>query len=192
MPSSYLNCFSDGNVPFGNSGNLRPDTYDYSLTAKRLIKLLKLSRGDEILDVGCGNGLLDDQLIHSVKKITFVEANPSVSKFLEEKYKDTKIFCLRSDDLSTFKDNSYDKVICIAVLQYCNDEEALETIKEAVRVCKKNGLIYFGDVFDSAVVHDSRDGMASFDPAFLGKGYNYKTILSNYEPEKRYDLIIQK
>jgi len=193
MPSSYLNCFYDGNVPSTNSGNLRPDSYDYTVTAKRITKLISLNENDELLDMGCGNGLLDDQIIGKVAKITLLEANPAVVDFLYKKY--TKGEVEISDQVIyelPFKNETFDKIICSAVLQYCSNEEALKAVKEAVRVCKKGGMIYFGDVFDSAVVHDSRDGMASFDPSFLGKGYNYKTVLSNYEPEKRYDLIIKK
>ena len=193
MPSSYLNCFYDGCVPEGNSGNLRPDTYDYKSVAKRITKLISLNKEDRVLDMGCGNGLFADQIIGKVKSITLLEANPALVDFLYKKYtkgevdiSDQVIYAL------PFKDESFDKIICNSVLQYCDIEEARKAIKEAYRVCKKDGMIFFGDVFDSAVIHDTRDGMGSFNPKELGRGYNYKTLLSNYEPEKRYDLIIKK
>jgi ubiquinone/menaquinone biosynthesis C-methylase UbiE len=194
MPSSYTKCFFDGVVPTGNSGNFRPDTYDYSKSAERLIKNLNLSKSDNVLDLGCGNGLMADKILPYVKEMTLVEANVNLANFLVKKYPDgkPKIVASVSHNLIELEDNTFDKIICIAVLQYCDKQEAEMTVKECIRVCKKGGLIYFGDIFDSAVFNDERDGMCSFDPKFLGNGYNYKVILSNFEPERRYDLIIKK
>lgn len=194
MPSSYTKCFFDGVVPTGNAGNFRPDDYDYSKNAERLIKMLELKSSDSVLDIGCGNGLLADHLIHRVGRMTLIEANENLIKFLINKYPDTKtrIICTTSFDLSEIPDESYDKIICIAVLQYCDIDEAKKTVEETYRVCKKGGLIYFGDIFDANIIKDTRDGMGSFNAVDIANGYNYEVVESNYEPEKRYDLIIKK
>lgn len=192
MPSSYLNCFSNSEVPAGNSGNLRPEDYDYKKSAKRLIKILGIKKSDSIVDIGCGNGLLADKLISCVKNITLVEANINLIRFLIDKYADTdvKIIHTLSSDLHEISSESCDKVICLGVLQYCNNKEVIKTVKEALRICKKDGLVYFGDIFNADVINDFRDGMNSFRSKFIAGKHKFKIIASNYEPEKRYDLII--
>jgi ubiquinone/menaquinone biosynthesis C-methylase UbiE len=194
MPSSYLKCFFDGVVPTGNAGNLRGDDYSYPQVARRLIKNLNITKKDSLLDIGCGNGLMADQLVNYVGKLTIVDANPYLVKYLREKYegKDLNVALLSSTDLTSYPNETFDKVICIAVLQYCDEEEAKKTVSEALRVCKTGGLIYFGDVLDATVYNTNVEGMNSFSPKNLIKGYKYKTLISSFEPYRRYDLVIQK
>jgi ubiquinone/menaquinone biosynthesis C-methylase UbiE len=187
--------FTDNNVPDGPSANLRPENYDYNATSKRLIKSLGLNSKLVVADIGCGNGLLAEHLLSNCKELTLIEGHPNLVKYLMNKFKENKkvkTYYGVCPSLKFIESNTFDRVICSAVFQYLSQEEARATIKEFVRICKPDGLIYVADVFDSAVIHDDRDGMSSFDPEFLCGDFKYRTVGSNYEPEKRYDLLIQK
>ena len=92
----------------------------------------------------------------------------------------------------SFQDNTFTKVVCIAVLQYCTEEEAKKTVRECLRVCKKGGLVYFGDIFKDTISLPKEDETMSFDPKFLSQGHKFTIRKSFFEPEKRYDLIIKK
>lgn len=103
-----------------------------------------LSQGTSILDIGTGNG---DLLIKAGKngftnlygiEVSF-EMVQSCKKYLKSKQVSANISCQNIDEGTNFKNEQFDTVTCIAVLEHVfNPSGVLEEVR---RILKKNGQL---------------------------------------------------
>ena len=110
--------------------------------AKKIILGLDLQNGDEILEVGCGNGYylnLLNRLGMNFKltgldndKYSLADAVRFVSN------KKVKLIYGFAEKLP-FKNNSFDKIVMSEVIEHVRDEKL--SLKEAFRVLKKGGIL---------------------------------------------------
>ncbi len=102
-------------------------------------------RGDSVVDVGCGNGLLLRR-IHG-KKLTGVDFSPEMLKQAYKRQPDATY--VRADAARLpFCDRSYDTAVCIDMLHHLNDDNAqIKAIKELLRVSRKR-VIFEGKTRD--------------------------------------------
>jgi len=111
---------------------------------KDVIKKLSLQKGERLLDVGCGSGVL---LSEVVKKAEIVGAGID---FSEKEIEIAKAhfphipFQIGSVESIPFPNQSFDKVLCYGVLLYIEDWKP--ALHELLRVCKKGGMILLGDL----------------------------------------------
>lgn len=117
------------------------DTYQKELILPNLTRMVNIKRGDNILDVACGQGFFSREFFKLGANIFGVD----VSKELIEKAKnisseDIKYFVLSSDKLVSMQDKNFDKVVIVLALQ--NIEKIKETLKECNRVLKQGGKMY--------------------------------------------------
>jgi ubiquinone/menaquinone biosynthesis C-methylase UbiE len=100
-------------------------------------KLIEFSKNDIVLDIGCGTGIIEKQLVGKIKLIVGIDLS---SKMLELAYKHPKItyLCSKASHLP-FLDNTFDKVISITVLQDIKNWGS--TLREIKRVAKGPVLI---------------------------------------------------
>jgi len=117
---------------------------DFSNTRKYLWKSLNpllyyITKNDKVLDLGCGNGRLFELIKHT--DYVGVDNSEALIKIARRHHREAKFkvadgFCL------PFDDNSFDKVISIAVLHHVPSKELRRCfLKEAKRVLKKDGLL---------------------------------------------------
>lgn len=100
---------------------------------KKIVELLDLKPTDRILNVGCGEGLTFEEF-NKENPIVGVDLFPE-SKIVRENFKYLQI---KGDGTLPFKDNEFDAVVCIGVLEHVKPFEALEkTCSEIQRVGKK-------------------------------------------------------
>ncbi|MBS3165678.1 class I SAM-dependent methyltransferase [Candidatus Woesearchaeota archaeon] len=92
--------------------------------------LQKVSKEAKILDAGCGQGLLVQEFKHRGYDIVGIDA------FYGSEY-------VKKADLmkSGFKDNTFDLILCLDVIEHFQLNEQEEVIKELTRICKHNGKI---------------------------------------------------
>jgi len=110
-----------------------------------IIEKLKITISDEVLDVGCGAGVITTPLSAYVGKIIGVDAAPSMIQYLPPRIEK----CIAEANKLPFKNNSFDKVLCHSVFQYFpNLKYAEKAIIEMFRVCRKGGMIYIMDIPD--------------------------------------------
>ncbi len=101
-----------------------------------------IKEGDNILDLGCGNGRFFEQLKGKNIKYTGSDASENLLKIAKEKYgKEAKF--IHTDTLNLpFKDNSFDIIISFAVLHHIPSKKFRDQfIKEARRVLKNDGIL---------------------------------------------------
>ncbi len=100
-----------------------------------------ISNGDKVLDLGCGNGRLIDLLKDLDIKYVGIDSSEKLISLAKQKY--PKHEFLKANALKLpFKDNSFDKIISIAVLHHIPSRELrLKFLKEIKRVLKPNGKL---------------------------------------------------
>lgn len=118
----------------------------YDDIADEISERLALNKTDELLEVGCGNGLLIKRLKNRVKSVTGVD----FSKEMLESIEDSSIKTYKAEaNALPFPDDYFDKVVCHSVFHYFPDTEyAKKSIFEMVRVCRPNGKILISDILN--------------------------------------------
>lgn len=116
--------------------------YEHEVRQKGLLKLLKLTPGERVLDVGCGR--CGDILFLSSSGARFTGMDLSETAVAEGKRNlrnDTKMASLIVADGAClpFKNNVFDKVYCKESLEHIPHYEA--AIEEIARVLKPGGIV---------------------------------------------------
>lgn len=108
--------------------------------SRRKFKILKpyLLDGEKILDFGCGDLGLSNQIAKNFKKTNIVGVDVILLKKIFNKNKRIK-FVRYDGRRLPFKNNSFDTLISFYVLHHCDDPESI--IKECIRVVKKRLIV---------------------------------------------------
>jgi cyclopropane fatty-acyl-phospholipid synthase-like methyltransferase len=97
---------------------------------------IKIANKQSILDIGCGTGMLLDNLPSTVRYVGFDISEKYVA-YAKKKYGERGLFVHRKIDeqlLDEFKD--FDRVVAIGVLHHLNDEEARRLLTLAKKALK--------------------------------------------------------
>lgn len=111
-----------------------------------IIPLLKPTKKDIILDIGCGTGRFTIPIAKRCKKAVGVDISEEmllVAKRKSKKIKNIEFKKLDKKDKLPFKNNSFDKIICTLVVSHIKDLERF--LKEIHRVLKKRGIFIYDD-----------------------------------------------
>jgi len=100
---------------------------------KIINKFLDKYKNLKILDAGCGEGILVDKYKEKGYNIKGIDLNYSSKNIIKGDIKKMP-----------FKDNEFDLILCLDVLEHININEHEKIINELNRVIKKNGIIIFG------------------------------------------------
>lgn len=98
-----------------------------------------IEEGDNVLDLGCGNGRFYEWL----KKSNYIGVDPSLEliKICKNNYPEANFIVALGNELP-FEDNLFDKIFSIAVLHHIpSDKLRKEFLLEAKRVLKDNGVL---------------------------------------------------
>jgi SAM-dependent methyltransferase len=98
----------------------------------RIVELLDLKPNETILNIGCGQGFTFENF-NKENPITGIDLFPK-SKIHQKNFK----YIQRKADKLPFKDNQFDAVVCIGVLEHIHPYETLKTTCDEIqRVGKK-------------------------------------------------------
>lgn len=99
---------------------------------EKVDRLLQLSDGLRVLEVGCGQGHLTRRLANRGVDITGIDANPNAPEVAGT----DRVLHMHGEDLS-FDDESFDVIVSIHALEHIPPLE--DAIAEMARVLKKGG-----------------------------------------------------
>lgn len=124
--------------------------------------------GSKILDACAGTGRYSFYLAdkgHTVTACDLVEYNIDIIRSKPNAVKLADIAVCNVLDLSLFKDNSFDVVLCMGAMYHLpSDDEKMKAIQECTRVCKQDGMVVLSYLNYYPVVADGVDkGLGNLD-----------------------------
>ncbi|OGD63353.1 hypothetical protein A2160_02615 [Candidatus Beckwithbacteria bacterium RBG_13_42_9] len=147
-------------VAMGNYyGSGRPVYVSPQLIVKDICSKVSLKKGDLVLDVGCGTGLLTIPLTQKCKSVYALDAGEKVLVKAKENARKNKVINISfyhgwATDLP-FADHFFDQVIMYGVLHYLESQRQVKKcIRELIRVCKPSGYIFIGDIPETTARKD--------------------------------------
>lgn len=143
---------------FNNLYLLDPDpfgceTYTYERQkANDLIGALHGQRFVNILDLGCGTGVLTKELSHLSKTVTAIDFSERAIDIALRKCQASNIKFQCNDIRNLALQERYDLIVCSEVLYYLNSQELVQFLKK-IRNSQEDGtiLVTVGKVFDQTV-----------------------------------------
>ncbi len=164
--------------------------------ASPVIDLLELSKDENILDLGCGDGTLAVEMQKMGANVTAVDLSESMVAKTEEK--GIKSFVMSATEL-TFE-NEFDAVFSNAVLHWVKDSD--KAIKKISKSLKSNGrfiaefggygnIKYLTDAMQK--VFDNHKEFGSFNnPWYFPKDTDYKQLLEKNGFNVKYIELIPR
>ncbi|NDD59550.1 MAG: class I SAM-dependent methyltransferase [Chlamydiae bacterium] len=117
------------------------DSYQEQVIKPNLIRLLDVKKGENILDLACGQGFFSRSMHELGATVTGVDIGKELLEIAKEKSsKDIRYLNTSADNLKILRDGEFDKAICVLAMQ--NIEHMQKTISEVSRVLKSGGSFY--------------------------------------------------
>ncbi|MBI5530045.1 MAG: class I SAM-dependent methyltransferase [Candidatus Doudnabacteria bacterium] len=114
------------------------DTYQEKVIKPNLLRLLNISPGENIIDIGCGQGYFSRELAKAGAKVLGVDIGAElISLAKTQSGKNESYLVLSAEKLNGIADNRFDAAICILALQ--NMKNLPAAIGEMSRVLKPGG-----------------------------------------------------
>ncbi len=112
----------------------------------KIVKIFKKNRVKTVLDLGCGAGRNAYFLAKNDFDVYGLDNAPAGLKILKKALKNQDLKAdLKVGDVYKvlpYKDNTFDALISIQVIQHAKETTIIKAIKEIVRVVKPGGLIF--------------------------------------------------
>ncbi len=122
-----------------------------------LITRYNKTSGLSLLDFGCGDGmLLEAAQKLQIAKYTGVDINSHSLQLLKQRHPENNVsvFTINTDSsLRLGRNNQFDVVTAIGVMQYLSSKQINRFLRESNRVVKKNGILVFSCSSDSWFYH---------------------------------------
>ncbi|HOV86314.1 MAG TPA: methyltransferase domain-containing protein [Syntrophobacteraceae bacterium] len=128
------------------------DAVELLYVVKQVVELLRLDASHELLDVGCGNGLLDIVLSACCRHVMAIEPVEELAELARKNLRhcpNVAVEVGHGADIRAAND-TFDCMLAFGVLQLVSPEEAIEMFGEAVRVVRPGGRVVFGSILDAA------------------------------------------
>ena len=138
----------------------------------------------KILDAGCGLGFQSKYLNELGFDVIGIDAAPNM---VEQSRKLTSNCEFRVMDVRNlnFMENSFDCIICFAVLIHLNDSDCKQTLNKFYKMLKPNGILLV-----NVKEHFDDEAKEIFDKEPLNP--KFKTYFNGYKKEFMQDYLIKK
>lgn len=114
------------------------DSYQVNVILPNILRILGPQKGHKILDLACGQGFFSHALAAQGAFVTGVDISPELIDIARKHAGHSEEFYVSSsDNLSKFKDKSFDAALCVLAIQ--NIERMTLTFKEVGRVMSDKG-----------------------------------------------------
>jgi ubiquinone/menaquinone biosynthesis C-methylase UbiE len=114
---------------------------------EKLLISIDAKKSDVVLDAGCGSGENISAMWQKVNSINGLDYSEGMidrckRRLENESISNAKLMVGSITDIG-LKENQFDKILCMSVLQYIDDEACLSALRELVRVSRDGALIVF-------------------------------------------------
>jgi ubiquinone/menaquinone biosynthesis C-methylase UbiE len=116
---------------------IRPFFHNGFKGRKKIIKKLKITSKEKIIDIACGVGTFSTLI---PGEYTGVDINPEFVKFAKRKYK-KNFLVADATNLKMFNDKFFDKALVIDCLHHLSDDKVKKILEETSRITKNKILI---------------------------------------------------
>ena len=146
---------------------------------------------DRILDVGYGGGTFIPMLSKIAKKVHGIDTMPYPEKVKEilKKEKVSADLVVGSIFKSSYKDEFFDRVVCVSVLEHFKGRQLNKAIKEMYRVLRPGGILVMGFPVKNPMTDFIIDRFLSFNPDDIHPS-GHKQIINAIKEEVEIDKII--
>lgn len=110
-----------------------------------LQNILHWKNWNNLLDIGCGNGCLLDNIEKRYYRKKLYGLDKNHSKAIEAHRNNRKVYCGDACNMKIFKDNFFDIVTSTGVIEHVKSDKAM--VEEAFRVLKPGGALFLATVF---------------------------------------------
>ena len=150
---------------------IAPPRIQQYLTAELSYVLEKIKPGDKVLDLGCGFGRVMPELAQKAAAVVGIDNSSASLMLAREKTRPiTNCSLVQANALHlSFKNHSFDVVICIqnGISAFHVDQKQL--IKESLRVTKHEGIVLFSSYADKFWNHRLEWFRMQADAKLLGE-----------------------
>ena len=163
----------------GLTGTPVPDEV-MTATYDDILRKLNIQKDHSVLDAGCGSGLFYKHAHVTIKNLVGIDLSTSLLKAAHTLNPDgtfinSAIFPL------PFRNDQFDRVVSYSVFHYLPTfEQTKKAVKELVRVCKNNGIVFIGDLVDPT------QSQPHFTPAKIKKHW-WPKVLNHNLKKLRFD-----
>lgn len=166
---------------------------EYLTTMNYIEKYIR--SGDHVLEIGAGTGRYSHALAregYTVDAVELVEHNIDIFKRNTQSNESISIAKGNALDLSDFPDEKYDITLLLGPLYHLyNEDDKRKALSEAVRVTKKNGVIFAAYVISDGCLLDEgfhRKNISIVN--YLRQGLiDPVTFAAHSEPEDLFELV---
>jgi len=164
------------------------------LTTMRYIEKY-IKPGDRILEIGAATGRYSHTLARSgyaVDAVELIDHNIEVFKQNTQPNENITVTQGNAMDLSRFADDIYDITLLLGPLYHIyNIKDKRQALSEALRVTKKDGVIFAAHIISDSCILDEGFKRNHFDIAdYITKGLiDPQTFRARSEPEKLFELV---
>lgn len=170
-----------------------------SAIAKSIKKNIKLYKNMNVLDFGCGTGLLIFPLIDEVGTVHGIDLAPNMLDILKEKGRDYKNLTTELSGIFEIT-STFDLIMSSMVMHHIEDITKLA--KKLYDSLNPNGMIAIADIMkEDGSFHDSLDGIYFFgfsneflEKIFKGAGFKEIKIVEDIfiieKNDKKYPLFL--
>jgi len=117
------------------------DTYQQTVISPNLQRLMKIKKGDKVLDLACGQGFFSREFATQGADVTGVDAAPELIEIAKkQEQKNIKYRVSAAHELDSLKDGSFDKVVIVLAIQ--NMHNPHEVLSACNRILKDEGTLH--------------------------------------------------
>lgn len=116
-------------------------TYQKELILPNLLRLINIKKGDNLLDLACGQGFFSNHFSEKGAIVTGVDISPELIDIAKKHNpKNINFIVSPADNLSIIKNSPFDKVVIVLAIQ--NISNLSGVVSEVSRVLKTGGAFY--------------------------------------------------
>ncbi|MDD4931469.1 MAG: methyltransferase domain-containing protein [Candidatus Colwellbacteria bacterium] len=115
-------------------------SYQKDLILPNLLRMMGISKGENILDLACGEGFMSRALKERGATVTGVDISPELIALAKKSSEDIDFRVSPADKLSFIADSSLDKAVIILAVQ--NMEDPIGVFNECSRIIRSGGCLY--------------------------------------------------